>query len=446
MSDMLSIGASGVRAYQTALTTVSENIANAGTAGYTRRTATLTEVSAPGGSTNVARTGLGVVVSGVTRAGDDLRNAEVRGAGADLARTDASATWLDRIESALTGDKLGDRLTDFFTSAGAVAADPSAIAPRATMLEAAASVATAFSGTSSALAGAAADLDASADAAVAQLNGYAGSLAKVNAAIGRAAPGSAGAAAMLDERDRLLESMSALTDVSVSFDSAGRASVRAGGSAGPLLVAGESAGIVTYVRGDAGNVSLAVHRDGETLALTPGGGALAGMAEGALRIADARAALDTLASDFTSGVNAVQANGRDLAGNPGEPMFEAGDPPSQVTMTLSDPRGIAAAGVGGGARDNSNLFALASLRTGGGFEGKVTDLVSTNAATLSARRTVGDAQATIHDSAVASRDSASGVNIDEEAVDLMRFQQAYQAASRVIQVARDTLQTIMAIN
>jgi len=39
----------------------------------------------------------------------------------------------------------------------------------------------------------------------------------------------------------------------------------------------------------------------------------------------------------------------------------------------------------------------------------------------------------------------SGVNIDEEAVDLMRFQQAYQASTRVIQVARETLQSILDI-
>ena len=45
MSDLLSIGATGVRAYQTALTTVGENIANTGVAGYSRRTATLNEVN-----------------------------------------------------------------------------------------------------------------------------------------------------------------------------------------------------------------------------------------------------------------------------------------------------------------------------------------------------------------------------------------------------------------
>ena len=45
MSDMLSIGASGVRAYQTALTTVSDNIANASTPGYAKRTTDLSEIA-----------------------------------------------------------------------------------------------------------------------------------------------------------------------------------------------------------------------------------------------------------------------------------------------------------------------------------------------------------------------------------------------------------------
>ncbi|MGL4301482.1 MAG: flagellar basal body rod C-terminal domain-containing protein, partial [Sphingomonas sp.] len=52
----------------------------------------------------------------------------------------------------------------------------------------------------------------------------------------------------------------------------------------------------------------------------------------------------------------------------------------------------------------------------------------------------------IRDNAVAARDAVSGVNLDSEAVDLLRFQQAYQASSRVIQVARDTLQSILDIH
>jgi flagellar hook-associated protein 1 FlgK len=388
---------------------------------------------------------MGVVVAGLNRASDPFRSGEVRAASSDLAKTDTAATWLDRIEGALTGAKLGERLTSFFNSANAVAADPSAIAPRAAMLEAAARVASAFTGTGNALDAAAADHDASADAAVSQLNALAAGLDKVNAGLGRTAPGTAGAAALTDQRDQLLEQMSAIVDVSASFDSAGRATLRVGGSSGPVLVQGESAGTVTHVDNDEGAISFAVYRDGEASVLAPGAGALAGMTEGAQRIAAARVQVDAVATAFVDGVNAVQAGGIDLSGNPGEPLFEAGGSATQINVTLADPRGIAAAASGGGPRDNRNLANFTALRSSGGFETGVTNIVMANASALSARSSVAEAQTAIRDNAVAARDSATGVNIDEEAVDLLRFQQAYQASARVIQIARETLQTMLDI-
>lgn len=443
MTDMLSIGASGVRAYQTALTTTSENIANAGTPGYSRRVTGTREIAAPSDGSNRVLNGLGVTVSGITRAGSDLRNAEVRAAGSDLARSEAGAVWLGRIEGALTGNKLDERLTAFFNAATALAADPSASAPRATMLQAAASLATAFSATGAALDGALADLDASADAMAGQLNSLSASLAKVNSALGRASQGTSSQAALLDERDRLLESMSALTDVSVSLDTAGRATVKAGAS-GPLLVQGEQAAVATYARGPDGATSFAVYGIDGSHALTPSGGALAGVAEGAARIADARDALDRIAVELANGVNAVQAGGEDLDGDAGVAMFSATGA-SDFKLVLDDPRGIAAAAPGGGERNNGNLAALATLRKDGRFEGSLTTLTTDNASALAARRSIAEVQSTIRSNAAAARDSIAGVNVDEEAVDLIRFQQAYQASSRVIQVARETLQSILDI-
>ena len=154
-----------------------------------------------------------------------------------------------------------------------------------------------------------------------------------------------------------------------------------------------------------------------------------------------------IAQNFVDGVNAVQAGGRDLDNIAGAAMFaiDASAGTAQVSVTLDDPRGIAAAAVGGGQRDNSNLAAFASLRTSGGFETKVVDMTTTNASALAQRKSVADAQTTIRDNAVAARDSLSGVDLDTEAVDLMRFQQAYSATSRVIQVARETIQSILDI-
>lgn len=447
MSDLLSVGASGVRAYQTALTTVSENIANSGNVDYSRRSVGLNEIATGGagltyrGSAN----GMGVVVGGTVRAADSFRSAAVRGAGADLARTEAGSVWLDRIQSGLTGNDLSARITSFFNSAKALAADPTSTAARAVMLESAANVAAGFAATGDALAQTTADLDATADQATAKIGELGSALARINDGLGRTSPGTATAATLADQRDQILEEMSALVDVNATFDPSGRATVRVGGSGGPVLVAGNEAGGITYTRNAAGTVAFTVHRAGTTSTLTPNGGALAGIVDGAQRVQEARAALDAIATGFTDGVNALQAAGRDLNGAAGAPMFAAGSDPTRISLVLDDPAGIAAASVGEGTRGNGNLAGFEALRTSAGFETRLTTLVATNAAAIDARATVAAAQSSIRDGAVAARDAVSGVDLDSEAVDLLRFQQAYQASSRIIQVARETFQSILEI-
>lgn len=448
MSDLLSIGASGVRAYQSALTTTSDNIANAATPGYGRRTATLTEVTASSGrysASNVAN-GNGVAVFGINRAADEFRATAVRTSGADLARTETSIVWLTGIESALTGNDLTDRLTSFFNAAKSVAADPAASTPRAALLEASSGVAGSFAATARSLDQITADLDSTAESAVTSLETLGAALAKVNKGLGSATPNSSAQAQLLDQRDQILDQLSALSDIGVTLDSTGRASVSLGGATGPNFVTTSgNVGFVTYVRAASGNVSFAVHLNGTASSLSPNGGALAGIAEGGQRIGAARTELNRIATDFVDGINAVQAAGRDLDGNPGAPLFAVGTSPTDISVALASGRGIAAAAVGGGPRDNSNLAALEALRTTGAFEADAAGLVANNAAALDQRKTVSDAQNAIREGAITARDQLTGVNLDSEAVDLLRFQQAYQASSRVIQVARETFQSILDI-
>jgi flagellar hook-associated protein 1 FlgK len=448
VSDLLGIGASGVRAYQTALTTVSENISNASTPGYAKRTTDLREIAPANSLTanNATTTGQGVSVAGVTRAADSLRAADVRNASADLARSETGIAWLDRIETALTGNQLGDRLTGFFNAAKAVAADPTSTTPRSALLEQASAVANSFTATGKALNNLDADVDATADNAVATLNTLGASLAKVNEGLGRVTPGSNGAAQLADQRDAILDQISAISDITVTTDSVGRATVKLGNAGGPTFVEANQAASVTFARGTDGTVSFALHTQQAVSTVTPNGGALAGVIDGAARIADARTKLNTIATAFTDGVNAVQAQGNDLDGKSGAALFTVGTTPTDISLSLTDPRGVAAAGAGKGVRDNSNLANLDTLRTSGAFEANTTALISSNASTLANRKQVADAQSAIRDNAVAARDAVSGVNLDSEAVDLLRFQQAYQASSRVIQVARDTLQSILDIH
>jgi flagellar hook-associated protein 1 FlgK len=448
MSDMLSIGASGVRAYQVALSTVSDNIANSGTTGYTRRTTSISEVGSTGSVTGQSGfDGMGSVVTGVVRVGDDFRAAEVRSTGADLAKTEASVTWLGRIEDTMGGSQLGTSLGSFFNAATQLSADPTSSAARSTMMEAATGVANAFSETGAALDQASSDIDSMATDSAASLTTIAATLAQINQGLGRAQPGSAGQATLLDQRDQALEQMSALTDTTVTLDAAGRATVHAGGSGGPLLVQNANSATITYARNSSGSVQFSVLNGATQQSMTPSSGALAGIVEGAQKVADAQGQLASVAKSFVDDMNGVQAGGRDLSNNPGAPMFALDpDGTAQVTMTMTDPSTIAAGVAGGGQRDNTNLATLAALRTSGGYENAIVDLTTTNAATLAQRNSVADAQTTIHNNAVNQRDSQSGVSLDNEAVDLMRFQQAYSASGRVIQTARDIFQTIININ
>jgi len=212
-----------------------------------------------------------------------------------------------------------------------------------------------------------------------------------------------------------------------------------------VLVQGENTGAITYKRSDEGLVAYTLHFQGEGSATFPSGGVLAGFAEGAERIAGALDEVNRLAMAFAEGANTVQAAGEDLDGNAGAPMFALGDPAYKLSLVLEDPRGIAAAAPGKGIRDNGNLAGLETLRGSGRFEDTIASVTSANAAALSARKSVAEAQTAMRDSAVAERAAATGVNVDEEAVDLIRFQQAYQASSRVIQIARETLNSILEI-
>lgn len=101
--------------------------------------------------------------------------------------------------------------------------------------------------------------------------------------------------------------------------------------------------------------------------------------------------------------------------------------------------------------DNANARALAALDAQGVLDGGLTS-VATGLSQLTAQaggqahhaELSLQAQQTIHDQIGVERDSLSGVNLDEEAADMLRFQQAYQAAAQVMATADTLFQTLLA--
>jgi flagellar hook-associated protein 1 FlgK len=105
---------------------------------------------------------------------------------------------------------------------------------------------------------------------------------------------------------------------------------------------------------------------------------------------------------------------------------------------------------GPGSSDNGNASRLAGVEDAKALSGGTVALngalggltTQVGAAARSAEYSL-QAQQVINDNAQAARDSVSGVNLDEEAADMLRLQQAYQAASQLISTAENMFQTIL---
>src|SRR3546814_8466850 len=144
----------------------------------------------------------------------------------------------------------------------------------------------------------------------------------------KARPGSTNEASLLDERDRLLDKLSSQAGVSATFDTNGAVTLRAAGS-GDLLVGGGAVNPISVTAAADGRLSYNV--GGSPLAIATG--SLAGLAEGANHVADQRAALDTMAPDFASQLNAAHRAGIDAGGKPGQPLFTGTSTASLTTAT-----------------------------------------------------------------------------------------------------------------
>ena len=445
MSDLLGIGASGVRAYRTALATVAENTANVDTPGYTRRQTDLKEIGAAAARDPYARSamaGNGVQAAAITRVWDDFKAADARLSSSDSARAATRTGWLGAAETALPdGDGgVGAKLTAFFNAGTTLSADPDSPVARQKLLTTLDQAATGIRTAADALARVSTGIGDEADATARAVNDDLAALATVNLALGRATSGSSAAASLADERDRLLDGLSARVGIDTRFDAKGAATVSLTGNGAVPLLDGATLTPIAIERAADGR--LAVSLRGETaVAVAPTGGSLAGLVDAASQVAGSRNRLDAVAGDFGAGVNRWNAGGITATGAAGGPLLTGTTAATLLLATGLAATAVAARGTDGSA--NGNALALAGLRGADGAETRIEQLIGLNAQTLSASRMEAAATSTRSDTAFAARDAVSAVDLDREASDLLRYQQAYNGSAKVLQVARDTLNTIL---
>ncbi len=441
MSDLLAIGASGVKAYGRALAVVGDNIANAQTDGYVRRTVRLEEAPAAGDlvlSRNNVRPG-GVSAAGVTRELDQWLVDDARTASGEAARQSARLNWMTAAESALDngGDSISGNVTAIFAAADQLSANPNDPTLRSQFLSSIDDSASAFRRTSAALTSAANGVATEAQGAVNQLNTDLSALARVNDGLRRARAGSSNEATLLDERDRLVGSISGAMNVQVTYDARSAAIVRT--AAGDPLVEGDTVATVTLGVSAGGLLSFGI---APSTSIQPASGKFAGLADAATHISDQLAGLDLLAAQLSGALNAAHQAGFDANGNPGAALLNFTGSAADMTAAALTTSEVATANASG---SNGNILAFNTVRASSGIEQNISFLVAQQAQATAAARAQEAAASGRRDGAFAARDAIGAVDLDREAADLLRFQQAYEAAAKTIQVARETMQSILNI-
>jgi flagellar hook-associated protein 1 FlgK len=445
MSDLLNIGSSALKAYQGALAAIGENVANAQTPGYARRQVVLQEATVVGSGDigyKAQVTFNGVTATGVARAWDNFKADEARFATSADGRAGVREQWLGSVETALDDGPagVGASMTTFFNAAASLASDPGDPLGRQAVLSSLDNVAGAFRNTSQALSRISDGVGQAAGLEVTSLNDALKSLNDVNGALGPTAANGSARASLEDQRDQLIDFISGKIDVKVTLGSDGRATLAAGSNASLSLLSNSGPSLVNLVTAADGRLSLQLSTNGTTVPLPAAGGTLAGLADLSQTVADRRSALDGLAADFTSTVNAWSAAGKDANGNAGADLISTPAGATSMQTLATDPKLVAAADAAG--TPNGNLLALDAIRTSSKVEDRWSSLVSANAQMLSSAKAESAASSQWKDTSLAALDEVTGVDLDTEAAEMLRYQQAYSASARIIQVARDTMQAL----
>ncbi|MEV5024463.1 flagellar hook-associated protein FlgK [Sphingobium sp. LMA1-1-1.1] len=443
MSDLFIIGASGTKAYRSAMAAISENIANASTEGYSRRSVTTME---SGSSTAtmavyISRANFGgTEVKSVNRATDPYLDATVRYTNMQLGSAVSRMRWLTDSETALndTETGVGQLMTGMFQNMDKLAASPSDNSLRVTTLDSIGRVAQAFNQTSADLSQVSNGIATEAQSSVTTVNQALSALADINNSLLRAQPGTSAYAQLLDSRDAALGTLSTNLNVDISFGTHDQAQVMLNGQ---TLVQGSSATPLALTANANGTLSLAT--SGGTALAAPTSGTLGGLFSAADTVSQRRTSLDTLAQQFVTNMNNWHAQGRTDAGTAGGPLL-SGTTAATVTALISDPAQLATKATDG--TPNGNLLTVSTvLRGNGSVEQGWTNLIATHANLLSSTKAEQTTAQNRSDQAVAAREAVSGVDLDMEAAELLRIQQAYSGSAKILQVAKETVDAILQI-
>ena len=452
LSNLLYVARDAMATNAKALDVTGQNIANVNTPGYARRRA---DIEARGTSSDSYG---GVTVAGISRAQDQLtqkRLLDIRGQQTSAEERSDSLSPVEAAFNDANGTGLSAGLAQFFDAFNALASKPTDTTARSGVLNAAQNVVDGFQMATTSLDASRADLLAKAQGYTKQINEAAKGIADLNGTIQAALGAGQDASDLLDKRDMLLTNLSKVIDVQVSTNPNGTLLVRAGGQS---IVEGSSSGAMSVDLDSQGNLAFKLSLSGSTpttMAATNMGGSLGGLRQARDEDMTAiRQQLDTLASDFSTAVNTIHAGGFGQDGVTGRNLFSynaaAGAKSLAVNAAMAGHPEFVAAGstAVSGANDVARqLASLDSLKSAGGGTKSITESYADLVGDLGLRRQKAmndaDVKGSLADQVQALHDQTTGVSLDEEMVDLTRFQRSYEASSKLLKTFDEMMQTII---
>ena len=451
----LNTALSALRYNRVAMDTASQNIANVGTEGYTRRrveAATAGTPTTPAMWSRSQNAGGGVRVSGVTRMTDAFLDARVRTEHGKQSYVDVRQTVLDRLETGIGepgANGLSTVMAEFRSAWSDLANNPDSEAARSQVIARGAALADAVQIQARNFSVEAGDQRAKLNAMVSEVNTIAADLAATNKSISVAQLDGSDAGNLLDQRDQLALRLSELTGGKAVQNGAGGLDFTVNGVA---LVTGAIPGALEVASGvtaagdaDGSPVTFRVtHPIGGTTAVPAGLTGETGAVTDLLNttIPAYVAALGTVAASIADGVNAVHATGYDEAGVAGGPFFsyDPADPAGSLQSLVTDKSLVAASGLPGGVVEGSIADKLSELT---GPETAYQQLVNSFGATVASGRRLAASQSMLTQQVDGSRDQLAGVSLDEEMLAMVQYQRGFEAASRVLTTVDSVLDTLI---
>lgn len=451
--DMINIGYSGASTAQVELNVTAQNTANAMTDGYTRQVAVTSTIGASAGSSNSA--GNGVQVDSIRRVSNQYQVNQVWYAASQFSYYNTQQGYLTDLEAALSDNSLNDGFNNFFAALNEATTSPDDSALREQVISESGALALRVNNTLDYIDSQSSQIVSQEQTYIAQVNTLTSGIASYNQQITEAEANGDNASALYDARDQMVEQLSGIMDVQVNIDDEGNYDVTL--QNGQPLVSGQESSTIELETNVDGTQSMSLTFAGTTSSMdTDTGGALGALFDYQNEVlTPLSSSINSMAEQFADAVNKQLSEGYDLNGNPGEPLFiydeNSAEGPLEVNPDITADE-LAFSSSPDESGNSDNLQALINISTepldieglGSVTVGEACSSIISNIGIYSQQvQTETTAAANVYTEAQNQQSSVSGVSMDEEAVNLITYQQIYEANLKVISTGADIFDSVL---